>query len=1110
MECSSDQKRHELPELDFGPVLALQSSLEGIGTETSNIGFARKPKPLVYKARPKGSALEIQSTLPSYGPRELPPSPSSTRPAKGELDIPILRGFPGREILGAVTDEDQWAADLEKSKSPGWPHDLGLSETIFHQHPLADEMGLSIEHQALLGLIIPEQKTTRNKTNDYEADEENSENERQALDHIQGTVSATAIRSLGKRVKSLTKMKSASKLPHSSSMATMAELLIDFSPPPPIPSDHRPSFLRAAKSASSLRSKQAAPSATTLRSKRSIGIDKSLISQPIQPREEPRLTRSETTLTGFQKSSSSLSLPPVNLLVSAASADLGVLSRQHPSSPIMPQALGLKEFRAVKEVTYGLARPRLSPMEYARRFLIEQAKAAREGRDCNIARPELTSFFTKDDERFILIPKIPASAMYLTPRTPLTQSSIQKPKLHLRPIAKPVVKGPRTRARNPGPSKLNIITSAVSDDEPEKEETQGAREISVNPSKPDGRPQEELCTTQIPTPEKHSRLSDSLLRTLRPTSPTLSAGHHLSDQTHFVDITAVPAPLRLLGPKRNNPLPRDIQALSTAIREDISRDSDAASTRSNESAVTILRNGKPIHPRNATFSVEQPKERGTTVTSIMAEPEGKGCNEGHQTKEGKSENTDFPEEAIGQPEPDAGPMIQAVSSDMDRPTSLIIPPALQQYFDELTEKHNSSKDKAQSPTPSPKSRDITSVEESTVENDAPISDQGKTASAATDVQSHSGQGKPSAGASSSTSNPGAKPRKSKPTRPVRFPKINVADWGPPPTPPPNKPLPPLPNRPPNRRFMASPSTPLPTSSHKKRPMASVAPASSGSPVIPKKALVKSLSEAPLRQPSPRNQTQITDFFQSAGEVKEQRHRIETKDVNRTKLQGPSPSSIVQRLQRRIYELEDAARAQVKERTNGGQTVQSLANPVQVQTNKSSEDDDEEEDSIMVVRVEDFTYRPPTTNPAKTQPPMSTLGGGIYSDPQPFRNMAMVNTYSAYDHRPQNGHQENTPKSRIPIRATTTPSFGPPAAKCSPPGLVEKQSISQMRSVLPAPSLYQTSSSKNLAPGVAEIPRSLAESTGHIMPGNPPISSKKTQDATGRFGFDAEEPTDVPA
>ncbi|RNJ58502.1 hypothetical protein D7B24_004584 [Verticillium nonalfalfae] len=495
----------------------------------------------------------------------------------------------------------------------------------------------------------------------------------------------------------------------------------------------------------------------------------------------------------------------------------------------------------------------------------------------------------------------------------------------------------------------------------------------------------------------------------------------------------------------------------------------------------------------------------------MAEPEGKGCSDGHQTKEGNSENTDFPEEAVRQLAPDASPITPAVSSDMDQPPSLIIPPALHQYFDELTKKHESSKDKAQSPTPSAKSRDITSVEDSTVEKDVLISDEGKTASAATDIQSHSDQVKPSAGASSSTSNHGAKPRKSQPTRPVRFPKINVADWGPPPTPPPNKPLPPLPSRPPNRRFMASPSTPLPTFPHIGRPMAAVAQASSVSPVIPEQALVKSLSEAPLRQPSPRNQTQITDFFQSAGEVRGKRHRVDARVINRTEFQGPSPSSIVQDLQRRNNKLEDAARAQVKELTGGGQTIQSLATPVQVQTNKSSEDEDEEEeDSIMVVRVEDFTYRPSTINPAKTQPPISTLGGGIYSNPQPFRNMAMVNAYSAYDQKPQNGHQEITPKSRIPIRVTPTPSFGPPEAKCSLPGLVEKQSISQMRNVLPAPSLYQTSNSQNIAPELAEIPRFLAESTGHIMPGNPSISSEKTQKATGRSGFVAKEPTDFPA
>lgn len=58
---------------------------------------------------------------------------------------------------------------------------------------------------------------------------------------------------------------------------------------------------------------------------------------------------------------------------------------------------------------FELAPPHLSPMEYARTYLIEKAHAAKENRSCDLPKPEHKWYWTPRWEKFIIIPKIPTS-----------------------------------------------------------------------------------------------------------------------------------------------------------------------------------------------------------------------------------------------------------------------------------------------------------------------------------------------------------------------------------------------------------------------------------------------------------------------------------------------------------------------------------------------------------------------------------------------------------------------------------------------------------------------------------------------------------------------------
>lgn len=96
----------------------------------------------------------------SRGLKYLRKSPYRPRRKDPRNMPPLLRGVPGRELSGAKTDGASWAGDHTVPQILCYPSDL--SNTQFHEHPLAKELNMSSREKAMLGLLIPRELKTRN------------------------------------------------------------------------------------------------------------------------------------------------------------------------------------------------------------------------------------------------------------------------------------------------------------------------------------------------------------------------------------------------------------------------------------------------------------------------------------------------------------------------------------------------------------------------------------------------------------------------------------------------------------------------------------------------------------------------------------------------------------------------------------------------------------------------------------------------------------------------------------------------------------------------------------------------------------------------------------
>jgi hypothetical protein len=68
--------------------------------------------------------------------------------------------MPGRELSAAKTDGAAFAVDLGVPNVLVYPNDL--SRTEFCIHPLSSSLDLNTEEMARLGLIVPEERSSRN------------------------------------------------------------------------------------------------------------------------------------------------------------------------------------------------------------------------------------------------------------------------------------------------------------------------------------------------------------------------------------------------------------------------------------------------------------------------------------------------------------------------------------------------------------------------------------------------------------------------------------------------------------------------------------------------------------------------------------------------------------------------------------------------------------------------------------------------------------------------------------------------------------------------------------------------------------------------------------
>ncbi|KAK7413187.1 hypothetical protein QQX98_007911 [Neonectria punicea] len=302
--------------------------------------------------------------------------PSPTTQSALIASNPLLKGMPGRELSAAKTDGAAFAGDLNAPPILSYPEDLSTTE--FHQHPLAHELEMT----------------------PLELDDE--------PEHEKGSSS---------RPKSSTKSKR---------RRVGKEEVPPVPPLPPIPEYFRPNLTPRVleKLVKRMRSRP-----DLLETTSPDDLAKSIKNAPAHG----------TLKLGNRKRRPSLRFQISSPEPIPETGSWSLRSRRHSNTsntePNGPQSLNMPAFRnqPIQEVSrpilqtkdspklkYELGKPRISPMEYARIFLIEKAISDREGRPCELPKPEKLWSWTPRWEKFLIIPRIPhVIRRDLTPREAL-------------------------------------------------------------------------------------------------------------------------------------------------------------------------------------------------------------------------------------------------------------------------------------------------------------------------------------------------------------------------------------------------------------------------------------------------------------------------------------------------------------------------------------------------------------------------------------------------------------------------------------------------------------------------------------------------------------------
>ncbi|KAH6997208.1 hypothetical protein EDB80DRAFT_585506 [Ilyonectria destructans] len=271
---------------------------------------------------------------------------------------PLLKGMPGREISAAKTDGAAWARDRSAPPILCYPEDLSATE--FCQHPLAQELEMT-----------PLEIFDSDDDMEYEKEEVPPVPPLpQIPEYFRANLTPKVLEKLVKRMRS---------------RPDLAET--------PFPED---------LSSDQPQKKTSAPGALKLGIRKRRPSMKLQISSP-----EPISETGSWSLRS--KRHSNIASTVTNGSQSSRPAASRSQSSQDAVQPILQ--------RDGPKLKYELAKPRLSPMEYARLYLVEKALSDRENRPCELPKPKGVRYWTPRWEKFLIIPRIPdVIRRDLTPR----------------------------------------------------------------------------------------------------------------------------------------------------------------------------------------------------------------------------------------------------------------------------------------------------------------------------------------------------------------------------------------------------------------------------------------------------------------------------------------------------------------------------------------------------------------------------------------------------------------------------------------------------------------------------------------------------------------------
>lgn len=142
-----------------------------------------------------------------------------------------------------------------------------------------------------------------------------------------------------------------------------------------------------------------------------------------RPLLKSQISNPEFKSMGRASGQSSTSLESLHIAQGKSSPQC-ILYRHSTLSDLVPRQSTVKGPRQEK---YILAKPRLSPMEYARMHLVEKSLSSREGRSCELPAPKKLWFWTPRWEKFLILPALPPNIKRQADLKPVVPSTPVEP-----------------------------------------------------------------------------------------------------------------------------------------------------------------------------------------------------------------------------------------------------------------------------------------------------------------------------------------------------------------------------------------------------------------------------------------------------------------------------------------------------------------------------------------------------------------------------------------------------------------------------------------------------------------------------------------------------------